>query len=567
MIGAPVFTREIVQHARRPRTYLFQTIFLAALVICLIPSWPAASSQSSAEFADKARKVFEYGGYLQLILLALLAPAVTANAITEEKTANTLDLLLLTNTGPFAIVLGKFISRLYVLVFLLFLTVPLLFALLTLGGVSARTLLQEVAILVSFAVWTTGLGVFLSTVLPRTTSVLVAGYFLLGFHLASPFLIDAVGLGPPGTFHKPGPGALLAAEISPMYDMSFVFNPTRFVSTAEVNEWWIAPAWTSAGGVLLVLLSGLLLPRAATVGRAFSLRRALDLFDRGTYLMLRPGLLLKTLKGEAPNQQAQAGQELLSRQIGKQNPIYWKETTVNTIGRFKHWWRLNLLLLAALAGTWAYFGSMNQLSLPEFHKVTVAILAGLIVILSTVIAATTVSREREDGTLVLLATTPVDCATYVAGKMIGIVRNIVFLVALPFVHVVVFTAYGVISPWTLVFLLLSIPVAAGASIMQGIFVSLLFPTTLRAIVASIVLIIGEALLPFVCCLPQFNLPVACYYMVEPASGLQASGSGGTSLIVALFLASTFGAGTQLGYTFVVYSLIRSGFDRYIGRAA
>ena len=82
------------------------------------------------------------------------------------------------------------------------------------------------------------------------------------------------------------------------------------------------------------------------------------------------------------------------------------------------------------------------------------------------------------------------------------------------------------------------------------------------------LIIGEALLPFVCCLPQFNLPVACYYMVEPASGLQAAGtSGGTSLIVALLLASTFGAGTQLGYTFVVYSLIRSGFDRYIGRAA
>jgi ABC-type transport system involved in multi-copper enzyme maturation permease subunit len=229
---------------------------------------------------------------------------------------------------------------------------------------------------------------------------------------------------------------------------------------------------------------------------------------------------------------------------------------------------VNLLLLAALVGTWVYFGALNQLGNPEFHRVSVAILAGLIVILTTVIATTTVSREREDGTLILLATTPVDCATYVAGKMLGIARNIVFLVALPFLHVVVFTLGEVISPWTVVFMLLSIPVAAAASIMQGIFVSLLFPSTLRAIVAGIVLIIFEGALPLVCCLPQFNLPLACYYMVAPASGMQAAGTGGgTSMILALLLASSFGAGTQLGYTFVVYSLIRSGFDRYIGRAA
>lgn len=565
MIGAPVFAREVLRHARRPRTYAFQTLFLLALVLCLLPFWPTSAGQSGAQIADTARSIFEWGGYLQLILIALLAPAATANAITEEKSQNTLDLLLLTGMGPFSIVLGKFVSRLYLLVFLLFLTVPLLFALLTLGGVSAGTLLQEVAILGSFAVFAAGTGIFFSTVLPRTTSVLVVGYAALGLVLAAPFLMDAVGAVPAGAFSRPGPQAMFAAHLSPMYDMAYVFNPTRFSSTAEVGEWWVAPTWCLGVSLGLVLLSGVILPRSTGVASALSLRRALDAFDRTTYLLLRPGQLFKALKGErTQDPEAQAA----SRRVGQQNPIYWKETTVNTIGRFKHWWRVNLLLLAGLVGAWIYFGALNKLGDPEFHRVSVAILAGLIVILTTVIAATTVSREREDGTLILLATTPVDCATYVAGKMLGIARNIVFLVALPFLHVVVFTLGDVISPWTVIFLLLSIPVAAAASIMQGIFVSLLFPTTLRAILASIVLIIGEALLPFVCCLPQFNLPVACYYMVEPASGLQAAGtSGGTSLIVALLLASTFGAGTQLGYTFVVYSLIRSGFDRYIGRAA
>ena len=69
--------------------------------------------------------MFEFGGYLQVILLALLAPATTANAITLEKDKKTLDVLLLSDAGPFAIVWGKFLSRLFNLAFLLFLAVLL----------------------------------------------------------------------------------------------------------------------------------------------------------------------------------------------------------------------------------------------------------------------------------------------------------------------------------------------------------------------------------------------------------------------------------------------------------
>src|SRR5688500_14800429 len=93
--GAPVFLREILAVSRRTRTYVFQTIFLGLLVIGLIPMYSGVSGRG-AQLAEDARKVFEWGGYLQLVILALLGPALTANAITEEKGSNTLDLLLLT---------------------------------------------------------------------------------------------------------------------------------------------------------------------------------------------------------------------------------------------------------------------------------------------------------------------------------------------------------------------------------------------------------------------------------------------------------------------------------------
>jgi len=560
VIGAPVFLREILAHTRRPRTYVFQTIFLGILVICLIPLWDS----SGDEAADRGRLIFEYGGYLQIVLLALLAPAVTANAITEEKSKNTLDLLLLTGTGPFAIVLGKFISRAYVLLFLLFLTVPILFALLTLGGVSATTILMEVSVLVSFAVFGAGLGIFLSTIVPRTTTALLAGYVLLGAVLASPALLVSSGA-VPSTLG----GGRVSAYMSPLWHMDYVFNPSHFVAAeSSPVKWWVTPLWTVGAGLSLVLFAGLLLPHARQIERYFNVRALLDAFDHFTYRLLRPGKLRKQAEAAAKDAEDAEGPGV-SRPIGAANPVYWKETTVNTIGRFKHWWRTNLLVLVGLAVAYATAARLDLLSDIEFQRYVVAVLAGLIVLLSTIIAATTVSREREDGTLVLLATTPVECATYVEGKVRGIGRNIVFLVALPFVHVLIFTIAGVISPWSFLFLLLSIPIAAAASIVQGIFVSLLFPTTLRAILASVILIICEAVLPLVCCLPTFNLPLACYYMVEPATGLAAAGAAtqGASFKIAMLLASVFSGSTQLGYTFVVYSLIRSGFDRYVGRAA
>jgi ABC-type transport system involved in multi-copper enzyme maturation permease subunit len=557
VIGAPVFQREVLAQARRTRTYVFQTVFLGLLVVGLIPLYSGVS-RSGAEIAEKARGVFEWGGYLQLVVLALLGPAFTANAITEEKGSNTLDLLLLTEAGPFSIVWGKFFSRLYSLLFLLFLTVPLLFALLTLGGVAARSILITIVVLAAFSVLAAGVGIFLSTVLPRTPGVMFGSYLVLGALLALPAIAASLPVGYP-TFDPRAP------RVSPLYDLIYVAHPTWFVPAASIaTDWWQGPLWNLGAGLGLVGVAGLLLPYAREIERLLSPRRALDAVDRATYVLLRPGRLVRRLVGRKVEEEAR---KVDQRPVGAMNPIYWKETNVNTVGRFKTWWRMNLAMVCCLLGSYAVFSHLT--STIEFHRWVNAVLTSFIVLLPTVIAASTVSREREDGTLDLLATTPLECATYVQGKVRGISRNIVFLGALPFLHVGIWIAAGVIRPTTLVFFSLGIPVAIAASIVQGIFVSLLFPTTLRAIVAAIVIVSVEAAIPFVCCVPTFNLPLMAYHMTDPSDGLAtAMGQGQqASFTLAKLFASIFSAGTHLGFLFVIYSLIRSDFDRYIGRAA
>lgn len=542
MIGGAIFRREALAVARRPRTYALQTIFLAGLVAIVIPFWPT-EHRDGGTVSDAGRAIFQYGTYLELCLMALLAPTATAGAITVEKSKNTLGLLLITNAGPISIVFGKLLARTAALAFLQALSMPIIFAILTLGGIDARQVGVAFVLLLSVA-WLGGaIGIFLSTVLRRTPMALMGGYVLVAAYMALPALLELGGI-----FHRMGargagtidPAAPLA---SPFFDLMYLFEPHRFVASESFpSRWWVNPALNGAAGLTLALLAGLLLPASREIERAFDLRRSLERLD-ALLARLMPGGLGRKVADVRPGPTG--------------NPIFWKETTVNTLGRFRYWWRVNAGLTALLGLSYWVFRDLLQDI--HFHQVVCATLSSVLILASTVISANAVAKEREDRTLEVLATTPIDCATYVQGKVRGILRNIIFLLLLPLFHVLVFTVAGPIHVASLI-VLIAFPVAAVVSIQQGILVSLIFPTTLRAILAAILVVVFEATLPFCCCLPSFNLPLLGYFAI---AGDQ---SGSRDFGWALIIGTIFSTGAHVGLLLVTYSLIRSGFDRYIGRA-
>ncbi|MBI3725621.1 ABC transporter permease subunit [bacterium] len=559
--GGAIFHREALVHVRHPRTYVFQTVFLAGLVLLLVPLWPTGGG-GGAQVADKGRTIFEYGTLFEMILIALIAPALTANAITSEKDKNTLDILVLTNAGPLSIIFGKLLARIATLGFLLFLSLPVIFALLTLGGIDVKSIGAAYAILLSTA-WLGGsLGILLSTILRKTTIALIGGYAFLTFYLASPAILTPLGF----FAQTRGAGSYDArtAYASPFFDILYLFSPSSFVARESfAQHWWINPLISLGAGGVLALLSVVLLARARHIDRALGLRQMLEGVDK-LAAGLMPGKTARKLAAERPGP------------VG--NPIYWKETTVNTLGRFRHWWRMNLLIAVLLGAS--FFTFQSELGNIEFHKYVGGTLSGLLVITATMIAATSVSKEREDRTLFVLATTPVECAVYVKGKALGILRNISFLMLLPFIHVLIFILWdgvvrtnplqaamafgnGPISAPSLLFVIIGVPVAAISAIVQGMFVSLVFPTTLRALMAAIGVVAVEALLPFCCCLPTFNPVLLLYFGIQPANpGVAASQFASWALLGS----AVFSLFAHIGLTCVVYSLIRSGFDRYLGRA-
>ena len=117
---------------------------------------------------------------------------------------------------------------------------------LTLGGVAGSSILIEFAVLASFAVLGAGLGIFLSTILPKPTGVVIAGYVLMAAYLAAPLALEALGVLRPLTA---GAIPLGAAVLSPLHDLIYVFQPSWFVASQSFPEsWWICPLWNAALG-------------------------------------------------------------------------------------------------------------------------------------------------------------------------------------------------------------------------------------------------------------------------------------------------------------------------------
>jgi hypothetical protein len=128
----------------------------------------------------------------------------------------------------------------------------------------------------------------------------------------------------------------------------------------------------------------------------------------------------------------------------------------------------------------------------------------VILLIVTNAAASTVTREKEDGSLDLLLTTPITSRYYIWGKLRGLVSYVLPLVAVPVASAMIFIFFDVVRRWSrpdpafewIVFpeALLILPglliiVAAFASIV-GMQLSLKCRTTVRAVMSSVGIVMG-----------------------------------------------------------------------------
>jgi ABC-2 type transport system permease protein len=167
-------------------------------------SMSSYGGQSTYASAMVGRGVFSGLLMLQTLMVAVLAPAATAGAISSEREHQTLELLTVTPISSLAIVVGKLFSALAWIFVLVLASIPITALVFVFGGVAPDDVVRGYSVLLATVVGLGSIGIFFSALTRRTgastgltfvaTLVLMVGSVFVFVFLAGTSEVGANGL-------------------------------------------------------------------------------------------------------------------------------------------------------------------------------------------------------------------------------------------------------------------------------------------------------------------------------------------------------------------------------------
>ena len=404
-LSLPLFARELLEQAARPRTYVIRVVY-ATLLFALfgVISW-VTSRNSPGLFG-----VLGQGGMIlrslvvtQFFGVYLFMPALTCGVIALEKEQGSFALLLLTRLGPTTILVEKLLSRLVPMATFFFLTLPLLAFAFTLGGAQVDHIWLALWLLSITALQVGCLSLMCSAWCQYTVSALIVTY-----------LIELVVFGLPAARWGNGPG------VSPG-NFPF-FAPGIFVANMAGlggNLFWESlPILGSC--VVLFGLSRLFVVRRAFPGSHTLVQRLRQLNNWGRLTFRWRSSILEIID------------------LPDEKPIVWQESRRSPPGVGGRVAMLGIVLLLVLICN-AIGGPRS----PRMEEGFATLMFGVWIVaamLVTVKGASLVAKERSHQTLEVLLATPLSARDIIGQKFSGIWR-LIRLLWLPFLTVILLSAY------------------------------------------------------------------------------------------------------------------------------
>lgn len=145
VIGNPVVSREMKVRMRFARSFWLQGTYLLFLTTIVLPAYQVILAHSPllhpAELQRRLIAFYYTLLYSLVTVIVLIAPALTASAISFERERRTLDLLLTTPLRPMQILFGKLTASFAFLMLLLVESMPVIAVCIIMGGVTIGDLL------------------------------------------------------------------------------------------------------------------------------------------------------------------------------------------------------------------------------------------------------------------------------------------------------------------------------------------------------------------------------------------------------------------------------------------
>jgi ABC-type transport system involved in multi-copper enzyme maturation permease subunit len=173
----PVLAKELRSRMRGGRAYWVTFLYLALLASLFVgfyAYWSYGDPAGTA--AELGRNLFGVSSTVQLVLVAIIVPALTAGMITLEKEQKTYELLAATGLSARNIVCGKLLSALLFVVLLALTSLPFTSVSFFFGGVSPLEILAIFSLLLSVAFGAASIGILFSSFMRHTAASFAVTY-------------------------------------------------------------------------------------------------------------------------------------------------------------------------------------------------------------------------------------------------------------------------------------------------------------------------------------------------------------------------------------------------------
>ncbi|MFA6045383.1 MAG: hypothetical protein WC718_10400, partial [Phycisphaerales bacterium] len=224
-----------------------------------------------------------------------------------------------------------------------------------------------------------------------------------------------------------GKGVTLMTGLNPFLALNALLNPTTYPSAVEGSQHGLR-RWMLETPVQFWCIGSVLLSLFFMFVSTFTVRlgglQALGADSAGVAWHRR-------LLGLKPKP---AGEHRAPKNVWT-NPIAWREAASRNSSPAKVVMRYLFLAVGIGIGVLVLFlFRVHTLNLSTFRFTLLSLVWGELAVIALVginTAATAISKEREDGTLDLLLTTPITAKAYVMGKLRGLVAYLMPLLAVP----------------------------------------------------------------------------------------------------------------------------------------
>jgi len=414
----PICVRLVQGGSRRTRHLYLRTAYLAVLIVGLLWSllfFAGGGQLSYARLAAAGAASFQYVAYLQIGLICVLSPVFMSGAIAQEANPRTWDILLTTPMPAGHIVLGNLLGRLFFVLALLFASLPLFAITQYFGGAPGRSIFLSYVIAAGAALLVGAIAVTLSVSRVAGRRAVFAFYVSVVSYLALTWTIDLWLRGGWG-------GVTPLTALNPFLALESLLDPAGY-PTPDPIDLAAMPA-----------LQRLWLGSPVLTWFILSLGLSVVLIVASTVMVRHvPGTADRTRRARFPFF-GRGGQERAPRYVWH-NPVAWREAAARASTLPKIVARWSFIAAGALwgIGVVAYFHS-GGITIETFRFALLATVWTELIVIALVainMAATAVSREREDGTLDLLLITPITPGQYLGGKLRGLVSFLSPMLAVP----------------------------------------------------------------------------------------------------------------------------------------